>query len=182
MKRIAAACLLIGLLGVLTACGFKPQGNMPLAKPLHSLYIQSSRPHGDLTRYIQAYLRTSDVNLINDRNNAQTVLVISQDSDSQELIGVSSTQQTRQYNLHVTATFSVTKANGEIIIQPQTLVETRAITIQSDQVLGSSNEANQYFLQMRRELAYGIMNRLASNSLTREINAAFKPRRKKVNP
>lgn len=163
----------------LTACGFKPQGNMPLAKPLHTIYVKSINPYGNLTHYLETYLKTSSVKLAANNDEAETMLIISQDMNSQELIGVSSTQQTRQYNLHVSVTFEVANSKGQTIISPQSLTETRAITIQSDQILGSSNEATLYYQQMRRELAYEIMNRLSSRSTTRKINAAFHLKTKK---
>lgn len=165
----------------LTACGFKPQGQMTLAKPLHSIYVSSIHPYGDLARSLELQLKSSSVKLATNEKDADTVLVISQDTNSQELAAVSNTQQTRQYNLYVTTTFAVNKSNGVSIIAPQTLRETRAITIQSDQILGSSNEATLYYQQMRRDLANAIMNRLSSRSITRAVDAAFakKPGKKK---
>ena len=40
-------------------------------------------------------------------------------------------------------------------------------------ILGSSNEANLFYQQMRRTLAYAIMNRIASKEVTNIVNAAF---------
>ena len=41
--------------------------------------------------------------------------------------------------------------------------------MQSNQILGSSNEANLFYQQMRRTLAYAIMNRIASQEVTQQI-------------
>ena len=51
--------------------------------------------------------------------------------------------------------------------------ETRPATVQSDQILGSSNERNLAYQQMRRGLAYAIMHRIASKDVTNMINKAF---------
>ena len=142
MKYRHALILLVTLL--MTACGFQPQGPMPLAAPLHKMYLNSARPYGDLTRYLTSYLKTSSVTIVPNPAEAETILVISQDDTSQELTGVSSTQQTRQYALHVNVTFEVTDRKGRVRIVPQSLTETRTITVQSNQILGSSNDANLY--------------------------------------
>ncbi len=55
----------------------------------------------------------------------------------------------------------------------QTLEETRSITVQSNQILGSSNEATLFYQQMRRTLAYAIMNRIASKEVTRMVTKEF---------
>lgn len=157
------ACLLLG------SCGFHLQGNLQLAPPLHRMYIQSSDPYGYLARSLQQYLKMSHVCLVATAAQADTVLIILQDSNSQKLLSVNSTQQTRQYNLYVTVVFEITDSNGRIIVPPQALSEVRVITIQSNQVLGSSNEANLFYQQMRRSLAGAIMNRIASKDITTMI-------------
>lgn len=156
----------------LTACGFHLQGEQKLAAPLHHMYLQSPDPYGHLARDLRQYLKMSNVQLAKLPGEAVTTLTILQDTSSQTLLSVSGTQQTRQYLLRVTVMFEVSDKNGQTIVPPQTLSEARAITIQSNQILGSSNEANLYYQQMRRRLAYAIMSRLASDQITRMIDEA----------
>jgi len=157
----------------LTACGFHPQGSLELAPPLHSLYLQTSDPYGTLSRNLRDHLKTSHVKLVDSAKDASAVLEILNDSATQELLSVAGTQQTRQYKLIVSVTFSVSDNKGRTLLAPQTLRESRTITVQANQILGSSNEATLYMQQMRRMLAYAIMNRLASTEATNMINAGF---------
>lgn len=168
----SVAVIFTALLG---GCGFHLRGEMPLAPPLHSLYIQSVDPYGVLTRNLEQSLKMSHVQLTESADKAKTVLVILRDDTSQALLSVGATQQTRQYKLTAVVTFEVTDASGRIIIPPQELADSRVITVQSNQILGSSNEANLYFQQMQRGLATAIMYRLSSHQITSDINAAFKP-------
>ena len=46
------------------------------------------------------------------------------------------------------------------------MTETRALTIQADQILASSNEANNLYQQMRQAIVYDIMSRIASHDVT----------------
>lgn len=169
MRHFFLLCLIFTLAG----CGFHLQGEAKLAAPLHRLYLQTPDPYGYLVRNLKQYLKMSKVRLADSPAQAQTILVISRDDTAQEFLSVSSTNQTRQYRLKVTVVFEITNAQGQTIVSPQTLVEDRVITIQSNQVLGSSNETTLFYQQMRRALAYAIMNRIASKEITLTVNEAF---------
>lgn len=162
----------------LTGCGFHLQGEKHLAPPLHRLYLQTPDPYGQLARSLKQYLKMSGVKLVSSPHDATTVLTILRDEPTQELLSVSGTQQTRQYTLIVTVTFEISDPKGLTLVSPQTLSESRTITIQSNQVLGSSNEANLFYQQMRRTLAYNILNRIASREISHLINGAFQSSRK----
>lgn len=169
MKKI----LLFFICTLLTACGFHPQGAANLAPPLHRMYIQTSDPYGVLVRNLKLDLQMSHVQLVQSPLEADTILNILQDNTSQDLFSVSGTQQTRQYILRVTVIFEITDAPGRILVAPQTLSETRTITVQSNQILGSSNEMNLFYQQMRRNLANAIIYRIASNEITQRIMSAY---------
>ena len=174
--------LLLTCFMLLASCGFHLQGELPLAPPLHTMYLQAQDPYGTLTRQLQQSLKLSHVQLVDSPSKATTILAITQDTTTQELLSVSGTQQTRQYKLNVVVTFEVTDAAGRILVPTQTLSDSRNITIQSNQILGSSNEANLYYQQIRRSLAYAIMNRLASTDISKMINREIKqpnPKQKK---
>lgn len=158
---------------ILVGCGFHLQGEAKLAPPLHLLYLQTPDPYGYLARNLKQYLKMSKVKLVASPAEADTILVVSRDETAQEFLSVSGTTQTRQYRLKVTVIFEITTAKGQPIIGSQTLVEERFITIQSNQVLGSSNETALFYQQMRRALAYAIINRIASKDITRAIDVFY---------
>jgi LPS-assembly lipoprotein len=163
---------LLTILPLLTlgGCGFHLRGETQLAPALHSLYIQSIDPYGVLVKELEQSLKMSKVKIAASSAEAESTLVISNDSTAQDLLSVGGTQQTRQYKLSVIVVFYVNDAKGRTILEPQSLTESRVITIQSNQILGSSNEANLYFQQMRRTLASAIMYRLSSRQVTSLIN------------
>lgn len=169
MRYVLTICLTM----LITACGFHLQGETPLAPALHKLYLQTPDPYGHLARDLRQALKASHVELTNTAAEAKTILVIQSDNNSQHLLSVSGTQQTRQYKVVVTVVFEITDKAGHTLVNPQTLTESRIMTVQSNQILASSNEANLYYQQMRRNLAYSIMNRLSSIEVTNIINHAF---------
>lgn len=164
---LLASCLL------LTSCGFHLQGEAKLAPPLHRLYLQTPDPYGNLARNLKQYLKMSKVKLVSSPTQGETILAVTRDEAAQEFISVSATTQTRQYRLKVTVVFEITNSKGQVIVDPQTLVEERVITIQSNQILGSSNETALLYQQMRRALAYAIINRIASREITRAIDTFY---------
>lgn len=150
----------------LSSCGFHLRGPVPLAPPLKQLYLKTEDPYGQLTRNIKQYLKLSGVYLANTPQEAETVLVILREFNSEQLLSIGGTQQTRQYNITLTVNFEVTTPDGKILVSPQSCSETRALTIQSNQILGGSNEENNLYQQMRRAIVYDIMSRLSSKEVS----------------
>ena len=172
LKKMIRPVLLACLTLLTVACGFHLQGEMHLAKPLQHLYLETSDPYGQLARDLRQYLKMSNVQLAQTQSEATAILNIAHDETSETLVSVGGTQQTRQYSLKVTVMFEITDKNGRTLVPMQTLSESRSITVQSNQVLGSSNEATLYYQQMRRRLAYAIMTRIASAEVTKLVTHA----------
>lgn len=170
-RCILVLCMLCGLL---IGCGFHPRGNLPLAPPLQHLYLQAKDPYGQLSRYLKDYLKASNVQLASSPQQASVILVILKDETSQQLLSVGGTQQTRQYNLILHVTFQLNSPTGQVLLPEQTVMEARAIPIQSDQILAGSNEANNLYRQMRQAAAYDIMNHLSAQNAAIAVEKAPK--------
>ncbi len=155
------------LLFSITSCGFHLRGSMPLAAPLYKLYLETNDPYGQLSRYLKQFLKISGVSLVDKQEDSTAVLVILREATSQQLLGISGTQQTRQYNLILNVTFQVTDPVGKVLVPLQSITETRSFTIKSDQILAGSNEANNLYNQMRQAIVYDMMARLGSTEVTR---------------
>lgn len=158
---------LIFMLFSITSCGYHLRGSMPLAAPLYKLYLDTNDPYGQLTRNLKQFLKVSNVTLVNKREDSTAILAILHEATSQQLLGISGTQQTRQYNLILNVTFQVTDPVGKVLVSSQSITETRSFTIKSDQILAGSNEANNLYNQMRQAIVYDIMARLGSTEVTR---------------
>ena len=162
--------IVLSIILLLSGCGFHLAEPAQLAEPLYRMYLQTPDPYGYLARSLEQQLKLSHVKLMCQASDASTILSILKDETSQELLSVNGTQQTRQYTLRVTVVFEITDEKGRTLVPQQTLTETRSMTVQANQVLGSSNEANLFYYQMRQTLAYAIINRIASKEITDLIN------------
>lgn len=163
------AALLSLMLLLLTSCGFQFQGIVQLDPGLRQISLQVPDAYGQLARSLTQLLALAHVQVVNNAD-APLVLHVLKDDAAQRLLSVSSTQQTRQYSLEVTIVYELTDNKGKLILPPQTIAEARSLTIQSDQILGASNEANLFYQQMRHSLARSIMIRLASPEVAKLIN------------
>jgi len=159
---------------LLSACGFHPQGAMHLTPAMQHLYIKTSDPYGHLTRYLEQTLKMSGVQIASSPQQATVLLDIINEKADQELTGVSGTQQTRQYNFTLQVTYQLTDNKGNILIEPQTISETRTIPIQANQTLGGSNEASSQYQQMRRSITQSILTRLSSKDVTTRLSKLTK--------
>lgn len=171
MKKL----FLIFLILCISSCGFKPRGSMPLAPPLYHLYLETPDPYGQLTRNLRQFLKMSGVLLAESPQEATSILTILSENTNNQLLGINGTQQTRQYNLILTVTFQVSNTNNRVLVTPQTITETRALTITNDQILASNNEAMSLYNQMRQVIVYDMMSRLSSEDITAQLTAEPKP-------
>jgi len=170
---VRRAILLFMGLFFLTSCGFHTRGNIILAPPLHSIYLKTNDPYGQLAKNIKQHLKTSGVHITNQPSEAMTVLDILSEQQNNQLVNTSGTQQTRQYNLILTVNFQITDPFGKILTPAQTVSESRSLTIQSNQILAGSNESLNLYQQMRRAIVFDIISRLSSRDITTTLAAEY---------
>lgn len=164
LTRFLAGILLI-LIG---GCGFHLRGTIPLNRPLPPIYLQTKDPYGQLAKNLQ---QVSSIEFTRSPSEAAIILVILDEQEIQQLLSVSGTQQTRQYNLILKVSFQVTDNQGNLLVPPQTVTESRALTVQSNQILAGSNEAENLYYQIRQAIVFDIMNRLTSDDIAKQLAA-----------
>ncbi len=171
LKKFFKLFLVVIVTVSITSCGFHPRGPITLAPKLYKLHLQTNNPYGPLTRNLENYLKASNVTIVKNPKDSTAILYILHETKSQTLIGISGTQQTRQYNLILKAAFQVTDPSGKILVPPQPVTESRTLTIKADQILAGSNEANSLYRQMQQSISYNIMLKLGSVNMTKLIDS-----------
>ena len=156
---------LIGLLCV-SGCGFHLRAPTSLSPALQKPYVVSPSPNSSLTRSLLKNFRLAGATPVETPRAASAVFTILGEQQSQTLLSVSSTQSSRQYRLLLSITFQITRPDGSILVGPQTLSESQVLTMNSDQILSSSNETQVLYQQIRIALVRNIMNRLTSEEIS----------------
>lgn len=159
----------------LTSCGFHLRGQTVFAPPLQKIYIKTQNPYGELAHNLKKYFKLSGVYVADSASDATTVLNILSDQTGQQLLGINGTQQTSQYNLTLGVTYQLTTPEGIALTTPETLTESRTLAINSNEILGGSNEAAALYTQMRRSIVFDLMNRLSSQEITSIVTKNTKP-------
>lgn len=150
----------IGLLGLLTACGFHLRQPQSLPPQLQVIYLNTSTPNDPFIQTLSRVLVANNVSFA-DQKQAQSILnIISiQTTDSMNTGGGVSVSGS--YTAYLSVVFSVTDQAGKVLIPPTTVKESQDFTSNATQVLSGSSTVNQLASQMRQALAQNIMNQLA---------------------
>jgi outer membrane lipopolysaccharide assembly protein LptE/RlpB len=139
---------------------------MVLSPPLQHIYLQTDDPYGQLAHNLRLSLKMSGVQLAKTPESSTAILEILSETTSEQLLNISGTQTTRQYNLILTVTYQIRDHRGNLLTSVQTATETRPLTINANQMLSGSNQAVNLYQQMRQAIVYDIMSRLASRDIS----------------
>ena len=155
------AWLLLGLM--LTACGFQLTGNEKLPQPLQDVYINvSETPHSTIAPDLISALQSHQVHCVKNPTLAHILLNITQDAASSQQIGSGASQETRQYQLNYTVTFTLITAAGKVITGPVTVTSSKIHYVYSGQVLGNNEEEETLYRGLRRDVVQKILFSLSS--------------------
>lgn len=162
------------IIALLTGCGFHLRGNVSLNPHIKKIFLQTENPYGQLARHLRNAFNTSGITVTKTAQDADIILVILNEQQSEQQTNVSATQQTRQYTLISSINFTAQSPTHKTIIAPQTVSETRTVTTQSNTTLASSNEVTTLYQQMQAALVFDIMSRLTAHNANQQFNHYFK--------
>lgn len=154
----------IGLaLLLLSACGFQLRGNVELPPVLQDTYIDSSNPFTGMARSLRSELEIAGANVLENRDTATAILVIHQERSENRVLSVGSSGRATEYELFDEVSFSLQDADGESLVAPETLRQTRDLVFDENELLGKVSEAEGIHRQMRASLARQIITRIAAS-------------------
>ena len=139
----------------LGGCGFHLQGAGGLPPALTKTYITTSSPHSEFLTTLTDTLRLRGSEIVDTREEAQSVVDISIDDTGQRVLSVSARNIPREYEVYYSVTFSL-QVGAEQIITHETLIATRSYTYDETQVLAKAAEED----VLRRSLAEDLARRL----------------------
>jgi LPS-assembly lipoprotein len=93
---------------------------------------------------------------------AAAVLHIIREISENRILSVGSTGKASEYELFNEVVFSLSDAEGKVLIKPQTLRMTRDLVFDETELLGKISEAEGIHRQMRRNMARQIIIRIGA--------------------
>ena len=157
--------LCLGLSLLLSACGFHLRGSQNLPPQLKQIYIESTQPYAPFEQALRAALQSSNIQVVNAPNKEAFILKITKKSLSTTLISLSLSTQVTQYNLVYAVTYELIDPKGRIIIPTETLSSANTYAVNTNQMLGASNQQDQLTDTLRSNTIFLLLDRLSSNKV-----------------
>jgi len=148
------------LLGLLSACGFHLRGDVELPPALQETYLDSKNPYTGMARALRVELEAAGGRIVESSEHAAAVLHIVREISENRILSVGSTGKASEYELFNEVVFSLSDAEGKVLIKPQTLRMTRDLVFDETELLGKISEAEGIHRQMRRNMARQIIIRI----------------------
>jgi LPS-assembly lipoprotein len=159
--RRAAA---VGLLLLLSACGFHLRGEAPL--PFDTMYVgipDNTRFGADVRRAIIA--TSPNTRIVSDPKDAQASLQQVANTQTMQEVALDAQGRVEEYQLGVQFTFRVIDAKGQALLPDTTLVQYRDMPYNDQLVQAKQGEAETLYRAMRQDLISGIIRRLTSQEV-----------------
>jgi LPS-assembly lipoprotein len=146
---------------VLCACGFRLVGSEPLPPSMSHPYVSLKDPYTDFSREFEHQLKSAGAVLQPARQGATATIDVTRDQVSQRTLSVSAANIPTEYELTYTVTFSVQKADLDLL-PSQTISLSKDYSFNQDLALAKQHEADILRQQMARDLVAILMHRLTS--------------------
>ena len=143
----------------IAACGFHLRGAYELPEHLSPVYLDKDSMSLLLYKELRSTLRASGAELTDDKTTAASVLEISQEQQTRDVISVDTLGRAREYRLIYRLTFTL-QASGEAVIDRSNIQLTRNLLFNPEAVLGVTEEMENIYRDMIRDSTGQILLRL----------------------
>ena len=151
--------VLVCVVAMLAACGFRPRASLALATDLGPVKVQSADPYSALTQGLSTALARAGAQSAVDGQPSATVRLQSELLSTRPL-ALDERAQVREYETRYAVTFDVVDAAGAVLVPVQELVLTREYTFDSLASFGSPAEQELLQRELRRDMQAAILRRL----------------------
>lgn len=152
--------LLLSLICLITACGFKLRGTADLPSWLNQVAVVIQNAHRDLGPMLKDQLQAYKIALASSPGDASYLLIIEEDRSQQQITSVSASTTPRQYQMFYSVKFKLIARNGKVMVPDSLVTVTRQLTVNNDRILGSDAEETTIYKEMRRDAVMQIISRL----------------------
>ena len=159
MMRHLRILSLVFLVCTLAACGFQLRGAYNLPEHLSPLYLDKDSMSLLLYKEMHSSLKASGAELTEDEATAASVLEISREQKTRDVISVDTLGRVREYRLIYRFSFTL-QASEEAVIDKSNIQLTRNLLFNPEAVLGVAEETENIYRDMVRDSAGLILLRL----------------------
>lgn len=150
---------LVLLTCTIAACGYHLRGSYELPQHLSPMYLDKDSMSLLLYKELRSTLRASGAELTDDPEAAASVLEISREEQTRDVISVDTLGRAREYRLIYRLAFTL-QASGEALIDRSRIELTRNLLFNPEAVLGVAEETQNIYRDMIRDSTGQILLRL----------------------
>ena len=156
MKRILTSLALIGLAGVLSACGFQLRGLGDTNFALKEIDVSARNAYGETVTQLKQVLEGSGVKVV---SRAPYHLILAREDVTQRSVSYTSSARSAENELTNTLSYEIRGSDNLLLLANQ--VQVRKVYVQDENnLIGSDQEAQQIRNEMRRDLAQEMVTRV----------------------
>jgi LPS-assembly lipoprotein len=144
---------------MLGGCGFSLEGGGALPAGMQRTFVEAPRRSSPFVDSLREALQLRGAQLVDSSAQADSVLVISADDTGQRVLSVTARNIPREYEIYYSVTVSL-RAGATSLMEPETIVVTRAYTYDETQVLGKSAEERVLREALAADLARQVLRRI----------------------
>ena len=139
MKRIASKIIIICTAIFVTACGFHLQAKSELPESMASTSLEVQNPYSPFARRLLVLLEQNGASVV-EAESADVVLEIPVNLVRKEILTIGDNARVREYRVRHTVTFRLVSIEGEVLIPEHTLVQSRVISFDEQDILAAAQE------------------------------------------
>lgn len=157
MTKLRNLVVMIGLLFLLSGCGFQLRGKAQLPVEMNHTQLVINDQYSPLARRVKVLLEQAGVQFVA-AAQATAILEIPQNDVLTEVLTIGDNARVREYRISHTIQFRLMAADGSEIIPLQTIRQAREISFDEQRILAVSREQE----YVKQELADSISRLLVS--------------------
>lgn len=153
--------LALGLLCLLSACGFQLRGTggTSLPESWKTLHLSIDNPNGELSRELQNTFSAHDIVWVA-QEDANYTLMVSPERFRQRNLSINAEARASEFELSLSTNFAVIDPQGQEVIEPSEALVIKQMENDPTNVVGKAEEVRLLKTEMRTELVQKILRRI----------------------
>jgi LPS-assembly lipoprotein len=150
---LLVACLLAG-------CGFQLRGEARLPEAMNETWLQTPDDSSAFVRELSLTLRANGVSISTTQQQGAAQLRIMSERMRRDALTISGRARVREFVLGFEVDFELLDAEGEVLIERETLRMSRDYSFDEQEILAATREEEFLRDEMRRAMAARLLRRL----------------------
>ncbi len=166
MVHVFRLLLLLCPVMLLAACGWHLRGAVSLPEGIENVYVEA--PNRAMKDSWSMQLSESGIAVTDREKAADARFVVSGETFDRRVLSVDpDTGKVREYALAYTATVQLNKADGSVLVEPQTVRQSRNFVFNETAVIGAENEQTALYREMRQSAVQQLLRRIETATCAR---------------